>query len=57
MFGNKAAMNDTSAPIPRTAGAEQLARLPAYPALTAAALAAITAARLVWLGLQSADLY
>ncbi len=57
MFGNKAAMNDTSAPILRTAGAEQLARLPAYPVLTAAALAAITAARLVWLGLQSADLY
>lgn len=54
---NEAAMNDSSAPISRTVGAEHSARLPPYAALTAVALAAITALRLVWLGLQSADLY
>jgi hypothetical protein len=55
--GNNAAMNDTAAAIPREARTTHSRRTPPYGAWTLAAVAAITAARLLWLAVQSAGLY
>jgi hypothetical protein len=50
-------MNDTSAPILRHAGVEQPTRATAYAAMACAAVAVLTAARLMWLAVNTTDLY
>ena len=50
-------MNDTAAETARAAGPGHVRRAAAYGSWTLAALTAITAARLLWLAVQSAGLY
>jgi len=55
--GGTAAMNDTAAEISQAADPGRARRVAAYGIWTLAALAAITAARVLWLAVQSAGLY
>src|SRR5579862_6940469 len=55
--GGTATMNDTAAETARAAGPGHARRATAYGRWTLAAIAAITAARLLWLAFQTAGLY